>query len=142
MSNSQPVPISGNVINGILYLEIPENNSRHVDKCCTAGLGSPPRKFGPSAAVLKGVNFKWSIECQKVFEQIQAVLASAPVLAAPNFNKNFELTVHASDIGIGAVLQQKDDDGVVHPFSYYSKKHQKNYLTIEKEALALLTALQ
>ena len=35
MSNSQPAPISGNVIN---YIEIPENNSRHVDKCCTAGL--------------------------------------------------------------------------------------------------------
>ena len=40
MSNSQPAPISGNVINHILYLEIPENNSRHVDKCCTAGLGT------------------------------------------------------------------------------------------------------
>ena len=33
-------PHSGNVINQILYLEIPENNSRHVDKCCTAGLGT------------------------------------------------------------------------------------------------------
>ena len=40
MSNSQPAPISGNVINQILYLEIPENNSRQVDKCCTAGLGT------------------------------------------------------------------------------------------------------
>ena len=33
-------PISGNVINQILYLETPGNNSRHVDKCCTAGLGT------------------------------------------------------------------------------------------------------
>ena len=28
--NSQPAPISGNVINQILYLEIPENNSRYL----------------------------------------------------------------------------------------------------------------
>ena len=40
MSDCQPAPISGNVINQILYLEIPENNSRDVDKCCTAGLGT------------------------------------------------------------------------------------------------------
>ena len=40
MSNSQPAPISGNVINQIMYLETPGNNSRHVDKCCTAGLGN------------------------------------------------------------------------------------------------------
>ena len=38
VSNSQLAPISGNVINQILYLEIPNSNSRHVDKCCTAGL--------------------------------------------------------------------------------------------------------
>ena len=33
-------PISDNVISEILYLENPGNNSRHVDKCFTAGLGS------------------------------------------------------------------------------------------------------
>ena len=32
MANSQPAPVSGNVINQILYPEIHENNSRHVDK--------------------------------------------------------------------------------------------------------------
>ena len=40
MSNSQPAPISGNVINQILDLETHGNNSRHVDKCCTDGLGN------------------------------------------------------------------------------------------------------
>ena len=40
MSISQPAPISDNVINQILYLETPRNNSRRVDKCCTAGLGN------------------------------------------------------------------------------------------------------
>ena len=37
---SKIAPISGHVINQILYLETPGNNSRHVDECCTAGLGN------------------------------------------------------------------------------------------------------
>ena len=58
MSNSQPAPISGNVINKILYLETPGNNSRHVDKCCTAGLGNSLNMalFLVSAVVLYSVN--------------------------------------------------------------------------------------
>lgn len=43
------------------------------------------------------------------------------------------------------VLVQEDLQGIDHPVSYFSKKfnkHQLNYSTIEKEALALLLALQ
>lgn len=40
---------------------------------------------------------------------------------------------------------QEDDQVIDHPICYFSKtfnKHQSNYSTIEKEALALLLALQ
>ena len=53
--------------------------------------------------------------------------------------------VDASDIGAGAVLMQCNDNSIEHPVCYFYQKfdqHQKNYLTIEKEALALLLALQ
>lgn len=46
--------------------------------------------------------------------------------------------VDASDIGIGAVLMQEDENGNLHPVSFYSKKlnkFQKSYSTIEKDAL-------
>jgi hypothetical protein len=48
-------------------------------------------------------------------------------------------------VSVGAVLLQKDVDGIDHPVGYFSKKlnkHQTNYSTIEKEALALLLALK
>ncbi|KAL0147904.1 hypothetical protein M9458_056781, partial [Cirrhinus mrigala] len=61
------------------------------------------------------------------------------------FDKPFKLEVDASGTGAGAVLLQEDDCGIDHPLCFYSKKfdcHQVNYSTIEKEALALLLALQ
>ena len=70
---------------------------------------------------------------------------NTPVLLALDFNKPFKLVVDASDIGVGAVLVQDDNNGVEHPVCYFSRKfnkHQKNYSTIEKECLALILAIQ
>ena len=64
---------------------------------------------------------------------------------ALDFQKPFLLMVDASDIGAGAVLMQSDDKDIEHPVCHFSYKfdwHQKNYSTIEKEALALPFALQ
>lgn len=52
--------------------------------------------------------------------------------------------VDASDVGAGAVLQQKGADDVEHPVCCFSKKFnsaQLKYSTIEKEALALVLAI-
>ncbi len=76
---------------------------------------------------------------------MKTLLCSAPVLAAPCFEKPFLLEVDASGSGAGAVLLQMDADGLNHPISFFSKKfhkHQVNYSTIEKEALALILTLQ
>lgn len=87
--------------------------------------------------------FYWSEECQAAFEAAKALLCSAPVLAAPNFERPFKLDVDASALGAGAVLLQEDEHGIDHPICYFSRKfrkHQLHYSTIEKEALALLLA--
>ena len=83
--------------------------------------------------------------CQKAFQELNALLDSAPVLAAPDFSAPFKLAVDASDVVAGAVRLQEDNDGVDHRVCYFSKKFskvQRNYSTIEKECLALLLALQ
>jgi hypothetical protein len=35
-------------------------------------------------------------------------MSSTPVLALPNFEESFTVEINASDIGLGAVLMQKD----------------------------------
>lgn len=100
----------------------------------------------PLTDLLKGsARFVWSSSCQRAFDDIKSVLCSSPVLAAPRMDHPFELQVDASDVGAGAVLLQKDTNGVGRPVSFYSKKFnafQLNYSVIEKETLALIWALQ
>ncbi len=89
--------------------------------------------------------FQWSEKCQRSFENAKSLLANAPVLVTPNFEKRFLLAVDASAYGAGAVLLQEDCNGIEHPVSYFSKKfnrHQQVYSTVEKEALALILAVQ
>ena len=118
------------------------------------GMAGFYRKFCPNFSSVVGpltnllqkkVNFSWTKDCDESFKKIKCVLMNTPVLSAPNFDKQFKLTVDASDIGIGAALFQESDDGVDRVVCYFSKKltkSQKNYSTIEKECLALLLALQ
>lgn len=64
---------------------------------------------------------------------------------APCLEKTFKIQVDASNEGAGAVLIQEDDVGIERPVCFFSRKfnnHQRNYSTIEKEALALILALQ
>lgn len=89
--------------------------------------------------------FLWTPECASAFNAAKDLLSNAPVLSAPNFTLPYRLRVDASLSGAGAVLLQDDSCGVEHPVCYFSKKFtspQQKYSTIEKEALALLLALQ
>ncbi len=55
------------------------------------------------------------------------------------------LQVDASQVGAGVVEVQSNDQRVMRPLSFYSKKlnnYQLNYSVIEKEALSLIWALQ
>ena len=87
----------------------------------------------------------WSKDCETAFEKVKAMLVSASVLSAPNFDHPFKSAVDASDVAVGAVLLQEDGDGIDHPvwlLSSFREKQQCYYSTIKKECLALILALQ
>ncbi|KAL2089275.1 hypothetical protein ACEWY4_013963 [Coilia grayii] len=112
------------------------------------------RKFVPNFAAVtepltnllqKGVKFQWSERCQSALDHLKAILSCEPVLRAPDFERPFKLACDACEVGVGAVLLQTDSAGVDKPVAYFSKKlnkHQKGYSTVEKEALALVLAVQ
>lgn len=118
------------------------------------GMAGFYRKFCPNFSTIsepltqllkKNVKFIWSVDCQKSFDELKAILKSAPVLSAPEFSLPFKLAVDASDVAAGSVLLQEDKIGVDHPICFFSRKFnkfQRNYSTIEKECLSLILALQ
>ncbi len=107
---------------------------------------APRDVVAPLTGLLKkGIDYRWTEDCQTAFDKVKSLLMNAPVLVAPDFQKPFKLYCDASDVGVGAVLTQEASDGFEHPISYYSRKldkAQKNYATVEKEALSLLLALR
>ena len=70
----------------------------------------------------KRVDFMWDEKCSEAFNKIKSLLVSSPVLCTPDFSKQFKLNVDASDIGVGSVLYQEDDDGVEKVVGCFSKK--------------------
>ena len=53
--------------------------------------------------------WKWMERCQAVFDELKRRLATAPVLRLPDFEKDFEVQIDASDFAIGGVLMQEGD---------------------------------
>ena len=92
----------------------------------------------------KNVAFQWNQSQQEAFDLLKEKLISSPILRHPDMTKPFILMTDASDYAIGAVLGQQIGEEKDHLIAYASralKKHEKNYATIEKEALAIVFAV-
>lgn len=93
----------------------------------------------------KNVPWNWSVECENAFKEIKNHLTSDSVLAFPQTDKPYKLYCDASNYAVGAVLTQDDDQGVekvLHYLSHTLDQTQQNWATIEKEAYAIVYALQ
>jgi hypothetical protein len=70
----------------------------------------------------KGSEIKWTPEARKYFEDIKVALTKAPVLANPNFSKDFILFSFSSEHTIACVLLQKDEHNFERHIAYYSRR--------------------
>lgn len=112
------------------------------------GLTGYYRKFVQNYALLahpltdlpkKGSLFAWTPAHDAAFEALKTALVTAPVLALPDFHKQFQIHTDASDHGVGAVLIQ---DG--HPIAFVSKAlgpRTRGLSTYDKEYLAILVVV-
>lgn len=86
--------------------------------------------------------FVWSDCCETAFRELKRKLTTAPILAFPTPTDEFILDTDASNVGIGAVLSQRQGDVEV-VLEYYSKtlnNAEKNYCVTRRELLAVVLA--
>ena len=89
----------------------------------------------------RNTSFLWTDDCQRAFDELRQRLCSAPVLAFPDFTRQFILDTDASDVGIGAVLSQKDEEGREQVIAYGSRalsKSERRYCVTRRELLAVV----
>ena len=63
------------------------------------------------------------------------------MLAYPDFTKEFVLHTDVSGKGLGAILEQEQEDGQLHPVAYASRsinKYDKQYVVTELKALGVI----
>ena len=106
---------------------------------------------GPLNELVSGDNSKkkkkevqWNPECQAAFEALKEHCCTTPVLAYANYKKPFRLHTDASDLGLGAVLYQQDENGKNRVIAYASRtlnQAEKNYPAHKLEFLALKWAV-
>ncbi len=86
--------------------------------------------------------------CEGAFQTLKAALVSLPVLAYPTREGHFVLSTDASDVGIGAVLEQEQGEGgqVAKKVTAYASKtlsdSQRCYCMTNKELLAVVMAVE
>ena len=93
----------------------------------------------------KYARFVWSQQCQEAFDLLRESLISAPILCYPDFSLPFILYTDASDVGIGAVLAQKDNQSLERTNCFASRvlsKSERGYAPVEREALAIVYAVK
>lgn len=91
----------------------------------------------------KNVRFYWSPECDTAFKTLKSILASEKVLIAFDPDLPLSVATDASPHGISAILSHTIDD-VERPIMCVSRsltQAEKNYSQIDREALAIVFAL-
>ena len=93
----------------------------------------------------KDVPFQWTSECQKAFDALKAAFTSEIILKHYNPDLKIVVETDASDYVSGGILSQYDENNVLHPVAYFSKKHSPaecNYEIYDKELMAIVRAFE
>ena len=107
------------------------------------------KRFSDKAAPLnrllhKDHPWKWTQDCQEAFQTLKGEIASRPISAYPDFSKPFRLYTDASNLGLGAILAQKQDgkERIICCASRTLNNAETNYSTTKKECLAIVWGVQ
>jgi exodeoxyribonuclease III len=91
------------------------------------------------------ISSRWTGEQEQAFKLLKHKLVTAPILSHPDWTNSFNITTDASKVGISGILTQIDSEGNEKVVAYASRATlpaEKNYATVELEALACVYALE
>jgi hypothetical protein len=96
---------------------------------------------------VKKIGDQWTERCQIAFEKVIEILIRAPVICAPDWNREFCVATDASNVGIAAICFQGDyfDPDSLKLVAIANRAlhiSEKNYSTPQKELLGIVFALQ
>jgi hypothetical protein len=97
------------------------------------------------ALLRKEAPWDWSNDCEAAFRDLKEKLTTVPILAHPDYTREFLVYTGASTVGIGAILSQIGTDEKEHPIVYLSRTlsaTEKNYGATELECLAIIWAVR
>ena len=88
--------------------------------------------------------FDWTTECENAYQYIKTRSQNAPILIRVDWKLEFHAHTDATDIAVGAMLAQNPTGKTDQPIAYALRllsKAEKNYTATEKEALAMVYAV-
>ncbi|OAQ57620.2 retrovirus polyprotein [Pochonia chlamydosporia 170] len=97
------------------------------------------------ALTKKLVTWNWTSSCQGAFDTLKNSFTSAPILRHFDPTKEVFVECDASDFVSSGILSQEDDQGVLHPVAFMSKKYDPaecNYEIYDKELLAIVRCFE
>lgn len=93
----------------------------------------------------KDAEFRWTDEAEQAFQCLKQMFVSAPNLLIFDPDRETVLETDSSGYCTGGVLMQYDDNGVLRPCAFMSKKNlpaECNYPIYDKELLAIVKCLR
>lgn len=92
-----------------------------------------------------GAKFNWTKDCIESFEVLKIKQVKAPILRFLDWSKKLYIYIDESTIIIGTILAQLGEEGMDRLNAYASwklNKAERNYSTIEMEALVMIFTLK
>jgi hypothetical protein len=93
----------------------------------------------------KLVPFHCGPDQRRAFAELKVAFTTVPVLVHFDFEKEIVLETDASSYVAAGVLSQYDDQGILHPVAFFSKKHtpaEENYAIYDHELGAIVKSLE
>lgn len=98
-----------------------------------------------TALTKKETRFAWNPEADRAFNQLKDMFTTAPILLQFDPDRPTVVEADSSGWATGGVLSQYDDNGILRPCAFFSRKNSPtecNYEIHDKELLAIINCLK